>query len=104
MGERPRAWHLQRVGMDRPAASLNPVWLLWADVGDASVDRLSWLARVEARSLSAIMPTVGWSLPAQAPYCYVCLVHNTALTSPRLAGSLRGSLPMSHPAKNMTPG
>ena len=71
-------------GMDRPAASLNPVWLLWAGVGDANVDRLSWLARVEARSLSAIMSTVGWSLPAQAPYCYVCLVHNRAdVTAPR---------------------
>ena len=71
-------------GMDRPVASLDPVWLLWADVGDANVDRLSWLARVDARSLRGIMPEVGRCLPARAPYCYICLIHNRAdVTAPR---------------------
>lgn len=72
-------------GMDRPAASLGPVWLTWADVGEANLDRLSWLARVEIKLLSSITPPTDWARPAyRLPYCYTCLIYNRAdATAPR---------------------
>ena len=71
--------------MDRPAASLGSTWLPWTDVGEANLDRLSWLARVDARQLASIAPPVDWRIDdGWLPFCYHCLMCNHVdVTAPR---------------------
>ena len=59
--------------------------LAWTDVGEANLDRLGWLARVEIKLLFSITPPGAWSRPAdRLPYCYTCLFYNHAdVTAPR---------------------
>jgi hypothetical protein len=71
-------------GMARPAESLGPIWLLWADVGEVNLERLSWLSRVDARQLAELVPSAAtFRTGARLPYCFKCLFYNEAdVTSP----------------------